>query len=399
MQLFERISQTIFATWNCFENEPTMNLKFLDVILIVLFAQLLTLTPYLFFGKSKGRFSNRILGFFLLAKAICVTNFLSFRIYDITLEYIPHLFYFGTSFTILWGPLLYLYVKSLTTRSSAFSTMDIFHFVPFLLYFGWLTISFHVKDANAIREIMNNGGFFSGVMWTNYYQVFYPYTLIYTLLTIPLIRSYHKDAKENFASMNKINLNWMIFIVAGFTVKVLSDIWVFFAEYNTNSWLIGIYVSRVVLFVFINILIFKSLSWPVVFGNEWVESNGRRHHFSNQLKQRYLERLIEVVEHEKLYLNPDITLEKLSGKMDVSPRTLSSLLNESLNQNFYDFINGYRVKESQRIFLSPEESSKTILEVLYEVGFNSKSSFNTAFKKYTKQTPTEFRRTNKKSVG
>lgn len=68
------------------------------------------------------------------------------------------------------------------------------------------------------------------------------------------------------------------------------------------------------------------------------------------------------------------------------------MINEGLNQNFYDFINYHRVKESERLLREPDSDFKTVLEVLFEVGFNSKSSFNTAFKKINGVTPTQFKK-------
>ena len=86
-----------------FLNDFLMITRILDVVLIVLLVQLVTLLPFLFFSGSGRVRSNRLLGIFLLAKALCITNFISFRMWDFTYNYFPHAFYFGTSFAILWG--------------------------------------------------------------------------------------------------------------------------------------------------------------------------------------------------------------------------------------------------------------------------------------------------------
>jgi YesN/AraC family two-component response regulator len=98
------------------------------------------------------------------------------------------------------------------------------------------------------------------------------------------------------------------------------------------------------------------------------------------------------MEKEKPYLNPTLTLFDLSEKTSIPVRSLSEVINNSLNQNFYDFVNSFRIKESQHLLSDAATQSKTILEILYEVGFNTKSSFNQAFKKYTGTTPTQFKR-------
>ncbi len=82
----------------------------------------------------------------------------------------------------------------------------------------------------------------------------------------------------------------------------------------------------------------------------------------------------------------------MAGKIGIHPRYLSQIINESLGQNFFDFINHYRIEEAKRMLTQTLDEHITVLEVLYEVGFNSKSAFNTAFKRHTGVTPTEFKK-------
>ncbi|MEO0902667.1 MAG: helix-turn-helix domain-containing protein, partial [Bacteroidota bacterium] len=75
-------------------------------------------------------------------------------------------------------------------------------------------------------------------------------------------------------------------------------------------------------------------------------------------------------------------------------RELSILINHKMGQHFFDFVNSYRIQSAVDILKDPTKKKVTILEILYEVGFNSKSSFNTAFKKHTGHTPTTYRSKN-----
>jgi len=102
--------------------------------------------------------------------------------------------------------------------------------------------------------------------------------------------------------------------------------------------------------------------------------------------------------NEEPFLEASLTINDLAEKINMPVKDLSVLINHNLNQHFFDFINGYRIRKAMGILKSPEKRELTVLEVLYEVGFNSKSSFNTAFKKYTNLTPTEFRNNNTKSI-
>jgi AraC-like DNA-binding protein len=113
--------------------------------------------------------------------------------------------------------------------------------------------------------------------------------------------------------------------------------------------------------------------------------------------EMHLTKLKSFMEQEKPYLNPALTLKELSSELSIPARHLSQIINESMQSNFYDYISKYRIEEAKSI-LSDQSSNKTVLEILYEVGFNSKSSFNTAFKKYTGVTPSKFKRNSQPEI-
>lgn len=89
------------------------------------------------------------------------------------------------------------------------------------------------------------------------------------------------------------------------------------------------------------------------------------------------------------FLDPDLTLAQLADQLALTPRELSELLNQALGVHFFDFVNQYRVQYAQTLLSAP--NPETITEILHAAGFNSKSSFNTAFKKHTGMTPSAFR--------
>jgi AraC-like DNA-binding protein len=105
----------------------------------------------------------------------------------------------------------------------------------------------------------------------------------------------------------------------------------------------------------------------------------------------YLARLKAFMEAQKPFLNPDISLEILANEISVNPRILSQIINESFNKSFKSYILEYRIAESMKILADQKARKLTILEVLYQVGFNSKSAFNNQFKLYTNLTPQEYR--------
>jgi ligand-binding sensor domain-containing protein/AraC-like DNA-binding protein len=108
--------------------------------------------------------------------------------------------------------------------------------------------------------------------------------------------------------------------------------------------------------------------------------------------EQVLPRLTRLMEEEKLYLDPDLTLKKLSERLQVHYNHLSRIINEHLGKSFNDYINTYRIEEAKKRLADPGEARKTVLEIAYDTGFYSKSVFNTAFKKFTGITPSQFRK-------
>jgi AraC-like DNA-binding protein len=113
---------------------------------------------------------------------------------------------------------------------------------------------------------------------------------------------------------------------------------------------------------------------------------------SNDLTEEpeQLKSLLKLMETEKPYLHDKLTLQKLAEQIHLTEKQLSSLINQHTGKHFFDFINEFRIRDAK--VLLKERTQLTVLEILYEVGFNSKSSFYTAFKKETNLTPTDYRK-------
>jgi AraC-like DNA-binding protein len=99
------------------------------------------------------------------------------------------------------------------------------------------------------------------------------------------------------------------------------------------------------------------------------------------------------------YLNPELSLKQLAIELKTPERLLSGVINQYSNQNFYDFTNNFRIEKAKKLLAEDTLNRNTIQEIFYDSGFNSKSTFNLAFKKATGITPTEFKKMQKQGVG
>ena len=99
-----------------------------------------------------------------------------------------------------------------------------------------------------------------------------------------------------------------------------------------------------------------------------------------------------MINRDKIHLDNNITLESVAEKLNLNKSYLSRLINSELKMNFSDYLNSVRVEEAKSYISNPEFSNYTLVAIGLEAGFNSKSAFNNAFKKFTGLTPSEYRK-------
>ena len=155
----------------------------------------------------------------------------------------------------------------------------------------------------------------------------------------------------------------------------------------------SVMVLLIVSFYFINLVLVKALNQPAIFSGiaqEETEKYAMSNLGSEEI-ENYKNQLTKLMHANLPYLNADLKSKDLAEKLGVSPKVLSQVINQSFNQNFFDFINTFRCEEVKSVLQGPDKKI-TIIEAMYQSGFNSKSSFNKEFKKLTGQTPSEFKK-------
>jgi AraC-like DNA-binding protein len=310
---------------------------------------------------------------------------------------------------LVHGPFLYLYVSTLTNQLPRKEILKFVHFIPPFLMYLYL-IHFFILPSSEKIEIMKSGG--------EGYHIFNTIKLIliilsgigYVAISQILLQRHRKNIKEQFSSIEKINLNWLQYIVLG-----IGFIWIvvlsvnffpegFFKSYKVNS---DIFIfAAVVLFVCFlgffglkqtNVFTAQTIHLPQ-FHDELPSAYSEKKEFEKYAKsglkgtdaEQLHRKLNEYMKLEKPYLNSQLSLSKLGESFGVHSNYLSQVINERENKNFYDYINGYRIDEFKRMVSDPKNKNLTILALAFECGFNSKSAFNNCFKKLTNQTPSDF---------
>jgi AraC-like DNA-binding protein len=340
---------------------------------------------------QRNKKANRLLGFLLLSFSFSITGFAIEHTH--THAHFPHMHGLPQIALFLFGPLFYLYVRVLTKRKFSFREKHIFHFLPFLFLIIY-QIPYIIKSAEQKLSMLYDPAV--RLEWLAILAIQIVHLFIYMFFTHKVIVKHEKKIRDTMSAIEKINLRWlkmgMYFFVSVFSLIILFLL-LFFAGIDLSKYY-QIIVPLSVSFI-ICIMGYYGLKQPIIFPRDEVKVKAKKYEKSNlneTMSEEYLKKLLAYMETEKPYLQSNLTLHKLASALCITPHHLSQIINDKLNQNFFDFINQYRVKEAQKMLLHPQGQLLTILAISEEVGFNSKTAFNTAFKKLTSMTPTEFRK-------
>jgi AraC-like DNA-binding protein len=301
-----------------------------------------------------------------------------------------------------YGPLLFLYVQSMTNPQRKISWLASIHFIPFIAFFA---VSVIFRSYPLMRDLRN---FFIPDRFMPlrivYSTFFFLSVSVYSILSFIEIRKHQANLK-NLVSYTSgvITLNWLKILSISFYVAFV----ILFILGGLN--MIGDIIPfdpYFVVFAFIALFSFVysfyGIKQPVIFGQELRinedekdEKKETEKYSRSGLKEKqaeqYLEKLIHVMETDKPYLDRDLSIHELSVITDIPRHHITQVLNEKHGKNFFTFINEYRVKEVISRFNDPANNNFTILAIAYDSGFNSKTTFNSIFKSQTGLTPSEFR--------
>lgn len=361
--------------------------SFIIVVLFLLFS------AFLLSVKTAKKLSNQLLAGFLIITAIDISVFF----YHNFIELPPALEMLRIQISAFKDPFLFLYILSVIYSDFKLKWKHLVHVIPWVINIIILLPNFFLVSIEAQIEFLSN---FHLTTESYYISVIGKIIeVIYIIAEIYYLLRYRKLLLENYTSKDAFyNYRWVkqliIFILIGQTLTFIKAIIRDSGDFDVDF----VNVFRVVLLLFGLFfsfwLVFKALLSPKLFRGIAVDLRlskemvkGANNEGKNQI-QRIKNYMIE----DEPFLDPSLTVKSLSEKISIPHRELSVLINQELGQHFFDFVNGYRIEKAKSILKDNTKTKLTVLEILYEVGFNSKSSFNTAFKKHTGQTPTAFRK-------
>ena len=355
----------------------------------------------LILGKRGKVLSDHILVVWLAVFAINLSSFLV--LYQATPpfnDWQQLILEFSEVSIFIHGPLLWWYTRSLTSEQMSLSWADGYHLIPFV--FGYVFFLIHIflgKQVNAtardIIVVLKMGSL-----------------LIYLVLALRRLRQHRSRVEHLFSNVEKKYLNWLTFliwgvliiwVIAGVSLLVDRVTMIDIPQYG------GVLV-HIAMCLFIFFMGYFGLNQPSIFVNPSLNptspkpdialrknvettdySKYSRSGLDPEQSRQIQDDLNEMMENQKPYLEQEINLYALAERLKVQPNHLSQVINSLEGQNFFNYINSYRVAAAKEKILSEDFRKLTLLGIAFDCGFNSKASFNRAFKKFTGSTPSEFK--------
>ncbi|MGB0525884.1 MAG: helix-turn-helix domain-containing protein [Flammeovirgaceae bacterium] len=364
-----------------------MELHFLDIIDLLVVYQGLFIFFFLSYKAKDAPHHTLWLGGFVLTISLDYLNTFFFSS-KLVLNY-PNLAFLFNGMPLLAGPLLYLYVCARTKQMIISWANLALHSIPFSLVTIWSILRFYTLSAQDQLQFLIQPS--EAQAWEirlivvgGFIQI-----LIYLSLSFKQLFTYRKQLKNYFSSIEKVNLNWLLNLVIGFSVLVLLNLlknfWEVAVIFEVMYQLVGLTTLA-----YLNVMLLKILERQELI--DFQQLNQQQEGAMVEDLTPIIERVHALLSKERLFTDATLTISKLADQLPYSSRQISTAINKGLGTNFYELINKRRIEEAKTMLIQTGELKKSISEIMFEIGFNSKSSFNTAFKKYTGQTPSAFRR-------
>lgn len=361
----------------------------------------LLLMFFLLTVKTENKLSNRLFALYLLFFAI---DNLGIFISENFIKQHFNLEFFRWTICSLIIPIFYLYILSVCFTDFRLQTKHLFHAIPFLVTNSIFIFRLHFLNNEEKIHFYDHRNQLPELYG---FQLMLGFQIIgYSIAVFLVLKKYREIYQENYTNPKTSIFKWLFQISTVLFILYYLSIAKNVLRYTDIEilWIWANVVMQILVLIVTCWFVLKALNHPELFRG--IDSKlplardilPKENENAVQIKDNQNEAVlskISILKHymaeKEPFLNPSLTIQELSNQIEIPVRDLSVLINHHIDQHFFDFVNEYRIQKAMSILKDPLKSDLTVLEILYEVGFNSKSSFNTSFKKYTNLTPTAYR--------
>lgn len=351
---------------------------------LTIFQGILLSIAILFKSKEKNA-ANKLLSLFVFLISLSLIGRLSYYFSVSEADFLP-----GGLVDIIifcYGPLSFYYLKSLLEGKYLLKSRDFLHFIPLMIYLAYF-----------LYRLLLPNQFEKSVFFTYLNRVYFFLEMlailqnaVYTFIGYRMVLAYENRLEKELSFLPQ--LKYVKIFISFISVIILLWFYGFVSKYIESLQFTTVFTYNFV-WLLISFLTFL-FAYFSYFDSEILsipekQTKYEQGYFAPDYYLQLKEELEKVMINEMPYLNPKLTISELARIMGKNQRDLSRVINELYKQNFYEFVNTFRIQKFKELVLKPENRTFTILSLAYESGFNSKATFNSAFKKITQLTPSEY---------
>jgi AraC-like DNA-binding protein len=356
----------------------------------------MVLSAFIGFNPRGNRTASRYLALIVLIISLIILG--SAYFYSSLFHHFPPLTIIFQSLPFFLGPLFFFYVRVLTDPASFDSAPPSrLHFLPGLTSVLALGTIFLIPSWRSV--FLDN--FMERDSWMNpfFSLTNMSFVAVYLVLSWRALVLHSRRIRDSYSNIERINLSWLRYLLISFLCFLVLRILIHVVPLPIAVGEIPVFfIYFFVIAIFIFVLGYQGLRHPGLFAAEYREPAAERTKkyektgLDNGASEILQQRLLAMIAREKPHLDPELTLAQLARSLQASPHHLSQVLNEKLERNFYQFINGCRLNEAKTLLSQPGANPDKLLKIAFDCGFNSLSTFNRVFKELTGLTPSQFRR-------
>ncbi len=325
----------------------------------------------------------------------------------------PNLLMWRVPLTVLHGPFLWFYIKSLKEINFKFKILHLFHFLPFILILINIIQVLYTVNIPARIEIVQTASYQQALG----FKLLSPLIMLsgpsYIIWGLILLKKHRTFILNNFSFTENISLRWLrVFLWGSFIVWLFVFVGGILSRMPSHGLEINKYHSIVfiLLSIFVFVIGFYGLKQTSIFTSvtvlekDYTKQSEPKTTSQNNVDDtketliskddknyEILKQLLDYMEMEKPYLNPELNIGILANKLRVHSHLLSKLINTNMQQNFFEFVNHYRIEEFKRQIQDARNKNYSIIAVALDSGFNSKPTFNRIFKNAIGITPSQYK--------
>lgn len=372
---------------------PIFNIH--DLILVLTLAVCLLLVIFQLLLSKQKEIASRLLTFFFIfvgVNALC--NLLLWNKYlHIESAFVKWALAIGLSLTVVGKSIsLFLYVVSITRENFRFSRREALHLINVVVVIVLLIVG--KVDSDQLRFISNTQTDFTIYIASRLWHYLKFLTVIYAVSAVWVVWRYKQQLKAFYSSLSMEGPRWLMLLTMGFALNWSWSLVVHIVGESvgiSRADSFGIF-DNYITFLLVNALFIYSL----LYAHQLIETKNSPKEKEAVLVADHspdlIERIRQGMEVQQLYLKHTLNIEEFAKQVGIHYREVSAIINQHFDTNFFEFVNLYRVNKAKEMLVDPRFSETTILDILLESGFNSKSSFHRFFKRYTGTSAADYRK-------